>query len=76
MPNRCAQHGVPGSVLTCDGLQVSDDKVDAILQAPRPKDQSELQSFLGLVQYCSTFIPSFAIIARNGPKHMLNGNGA
>ena len=51
-----------GNVLTDKGLQVSDDKVKAIVQAPRPKDQSELRSFLGLVQYCSRFIPSFAII--------------
>lgn len=52
-----------GNVLTDKGLQVSDDKGKAIAQAPRPKDQSELRSFLGLVQYCARFIPSFAIIA-------------
>ena len=52
-----------GNVLTDSGLQVSDDKVEAIVQAPRPKDQSELRSFVGLVQYCSRFSPSFAIIA-------------
>ena len=51
-----------GNVLTESGLQVSDVKVEAIVQAPRLKDQSELRSFLGLVQY-SRFIPSFAIIA-------------
>ena len=45
-----------GNVLTDKGLQVSDDKVKAIVQAPRPKDQSELRSFLGLVQYCARFI--------------------
>ena len=52
-----------GNVLTDSGLQVSDDKVEAIVQAPRPKDQSELRRFLGLVQCCSRFIPIFAIIA-------------
>ncbi|KAL9987020.1 hypothetical protein ACROYT_G001254 [Oculina patagonica] len=52
-----------GNVLTAEGLQVSGDKVEAIVQVPRPKDQSELQSFLGLAQYCSRFIPSFTIIA-------------
>ena len=51
------------NVLTDKGLHVSDDKVEAIVQAPRPKDQSELRSFLGLVQYCERFIQSFAIIA-------------
>ena len=52
-----------GNLLTDKGLQVSDDKAEAIAQAPRPKNQSELRSFLGLAQYCSRFIPSFAIIA-------------
>ena len=52
-----------GNVLTDKGLQVSDDKVEAIVQAPRPKEQSELRGLLGLVQYCARFIPSFAIIA-------------
>ena len=52
-----------GNFLTDIGLQLSDDKVKAIVQAPRPKDQSELRSFLGLVQYCARFTPSFAIIA-------------
>ena len=52
-----------GNVLTDKGFQVSNDKAGAILQAQRPKDQSELQSFLSLVQYCSRVIPSFAIIA-------------
>ena len=44
-------------------LQVSDDKVEAVFQAPRPKDQTELRSLLGLAQYSARFIPSFAIIA-------------
>ena len=52
-----------GNVLTDKGLQVSDDQVEAIARASRPKNQSQLRSFLGLVQYCSRFIPSFAIIA-------------
>ena len=52
-----------GNLLTDKGLQVSDEKIEAIAQAPRPKNQSELRSFLGLAQYCSRFIQSFAIIA-------------
>ena len=52
-----------GNVSTDKGLLVSNDKVKAIVQEARPKDQSELRSFHGLVQYCSRFIPSFAIIA-------------
>ena len=48
-----------GNVLSDNGLQISGDKVEAIGQAPRSKDQSELRSFLGLVQYCLRFISSF-----------------
>ena len=36
-----------GIVLTDNGLQVSDDKVEAIVQVPRPKDKSELRSWFG-----------------------------
>lgn len=50
------------NTLSDQGLQVSRDKVDAIVHAPRPKDQSEVRSFLGLVQYCWRFIPTLAIV--------------
>ena len=51
-----------GHVLTSRGLQVSDEKVKAIINAPPPKDRSEVQSILGLAQFCLTFIPNFASI--------------
>ena len=51
-----------GHVLTSRGLQVSDEKVKAIVNAPPPKDRSEVQSFLELAQFCAKFIPNFASI--------------
>ena len=51
-----------GHVLTSRGLQVSDEKVKAIVNAPPPKDRSEVRSFLGLAQFCAKFIPNFASI--------------
>ena len=52
-----------GNTLSEKELQVSSDTFEAIVQAPTPKDQSELRSFLGLVQYFSRFISNLAIIA-------------
>ena len=34
----------------------------AIVNAPPPKDRSEVRSFLGLAQFCAKFIPNFAAI--------------
>ncbi|KAK3746720.1 hypothetical protein QZH41_006652 [Actinostola sp. cb2023] len=60
--------GVPsmiymGDVLSGDGLKVSSERVKAIVEAPRPQNQAEMRSFLGSVQFCSKFIPSFATVS-------------
>ena len=44
-----------GHVFTSRGLQVSDEKVKAVVNAPLPKDRSEVRSFLGLAQFCAKF---------------------
>jgi len=36
-----------------DGLHLVQEKINAIKNAPPPKDVSELRSFLGMVQYYS-----------------------
>ena len=51
-----------GHVISSNGLEVSSDKVTAIVKAPRPKDQFEVRSFLGLAQFCSKFVPHFATV--------------
>ena len=51
-----------GDVLSGDGLTVSTDRVRAIVDAPRPKDKSEVRSFLGSAQFCAKFISGFATI--------------
>lgn len=45
-----------GHKLTKEGLSPADDKVQAISNAQRPTNVKELQSFLGLVNYCAKFI--------------------
>lgn len=43
-----------------DGLSKNKDKVAAVLEAPVPKDVSEVRAFVGIVNYYSKFIRSFA----------------
>ena len=44
------------------GVHTTSEKVDAILLAPTPKNQQELRSFLGLVQYYRKFIPNLSTL--------------
>ena len=43
-----------------EGLQPSDSKVAAIVEAPPPKNVSELKSFLGMVNYYGKFLPNLS----------------
>ena len=52
-----------GDVLSGEGLKVSSERVEAIVKAPTPQNQSEVRSFLGSVQFCAKFIPNFATIS-------------
>jgi len=50
-----------------NGVSLTDDKINALMNAPYPKTSSELLSFLGLVSYCSRYIPNQATITE--PLH-------
>ena len=52
-----------GDVLSGEGLRISSARVEAIIEAPTPQNQSEVRSFLGSVQFCAKFIPNFATIS-------------
>ena len=41
-------------------LQPSDSKVTAIVEAPPPKNVSELKLFLGMVNYYGKFLPNLS----------------
>ena len=58
-----------GHTLTSEGLKPQDSKIQAVLQTERPSNVKELKSFLGLVSYCSKFVPQFATISE--PLHKL-----
>ena len=53
-----------GHELSSDGVSPSEKKIAAIRDARSPKDVSEVQSFMGLVQYSAKFMPDLASIAR------------
>ena len=49
-----------GHILDEQGIRPHPDKVKAITAMPEPKNQGELRSFLGMVQYYDRFIPGLA----------------
>ena len=49
-----------GHILSKQGISLVKSKLEAIQQAPRPADVSQLRSFLGMINYYSKFIPDFS----------------
>ena len=49
-----------GFRIDADGVHVATSKVAAVLQAPMPKDASQLRSFLGLINYHARFIKNLS----------------
>ena len=47
-----------GDILSADGLKLSEKRIKAIIDAPAPRNQFEVRSFLGSVQFCAKFNPS------------------
>ena len=51
-----------GHQVDADGLHTLDSKLQAVVDAPAPRDVQELRSFLGLVNYYGKFIANLATI--------------
>ena len=49
-----------GHVISAEGLRTAESKVQAVVDAPNPKNPSELRSFLGMVNYYGKFLPNLA----------------
>jgi hypothetical protein len=58
-----------GHVVSADGIEVQDAKVEAVRQWPTPRNLHETRQFLGLCSYYRRFVEGFADIA--APLHAL-----
>lgn len=65
-PNKCElfknEISYLGHVIDKNGVRKSPEKVKAIMEAERPLNVSQLQSFLGLINYYRNFIPDASSI--------------
>ena len=52
-----------------DGIQPMEDKVEAITNAPPPRNVSELKSYLGMINYYQKFLPNLSSVL--APLHRL-----
>lgn len=60
-----------GELLTGEGLQVFDKRMEAIVHAPRPQNQSEVRKCLGSAQFFAKFMSGFSTIS--SPLGILQG---
>ena len=51
-----------GHLIDAEGLHATSSKLEAVMQAPAPRNVQELRSFLGLLNYYGKFIPNLATI--------------
>uniref|UniRef100_A0A3P9B0X6 Activating signal cointegrator 1 complex subunit 3 n=1 Tax=Maylandia zebra TaxID=106582 RepID=A0A3P9B0X6_9CICH len=58
-----------GHVIDANGLHTAPSKITAIVDAPPPRNVSQLKSFLGLLNYYGRFIPNLASLLK--PLHNL-----
>ena len=52
-----------GHQLSDKGLDITQGKVEAIVNAEKPSNASEVRSFLGLITFCSRFVPNLSTLA-------------
>ena len=62
-----------GYTISQEGIHTAPAKIDAVSNAPTPKNIQELRSFLGLVTYYGKFIPHLATIS--APSNQLLKHG-
>ena len=49
-----------GHEVTNEGVWKTTDKIDAVLNTPKPENVTQLRSFLGLINYYNRFLPNIA----------------
>ena len=58
-----------GHEIDREALQKTQEKIEAVVSAPRPENVSQLRSFLGLVNYYNRFLPNASTVLH--PLHQL-----
>jgi hypothetical protein len=58
-----------GHVISAEGLHTAESKVKAVVNAPEPRNLTELRSFLGMVNYYGKFLSDLATVL--GPLYLL-----
>ena len=58
-----------GHEIDREGLHKTQEKIEAVVSAPRPENASQLRSFLGLVNYYNRFLPNASTVLH--PLHQL-----
>ena len=58
-----------GHSVSKEGIQPMEDKVEAITNAPPPRNVSELKSYLGMINYYQKFLPNLSSVL--APLHRL-----
>ena len=51
-----------GHKITKQGIEPTEEKVEAIVQSPHPTNISELKAFIGLINYYGKFIPNLSTV--------------
>ena len=67
-----------GHKIDAEGLHTMANKLEAIVQAPKPHNLQELRSFLGLLNYYGKFIPNLATVIHPSTAYSnmtTNGSG-
>ena len=51
-----------GHKIDANGLHKTQDKIESVINAPKPENVTQLRAFLGLVNYYSHFLPNLASV--------------
>ena len=62
-----------GHCIDADGIHATDEKIEAIVNAPTPRNVTELRSFLGLLNYYGRFVPNLSFLLHPLNKLLRHG---
>lgn len=51
-----------GCIISAEGISPTDEKVEAIKDAPRPENTTQFRAFLGMINYHGKFIRNLSSI--------------